>query len=240
MDERGEFAEIQAKGARSIAGSVYNTLRDQIVMLVRTPGTQISDKEISHSLGVSRTPVREAMLKLAEEGMIVVRPNTGTYVARIRPSTLANAHFLRLAVECSAIRDIGTASPAETRLLHRIISRQEEEIDASDPRDFYKLDDHFHRHLLDLSRHGEAWSAIDRVKVQLDRVRYLAITKRERKIEVLVQHRAILAAAELGDGATAQERLEEHLRDSFRSIARAVEVYRGYFEEEPSEPSRRG
>lgn len=214
----------------AISETVYRTLREQIVTLVRPPGSQLSDKGICIEFGVSRTPVREAILKLAEEELVVVRPKSGTSVAKIRPSMLENAQFLRQAIECAGIADLGRVRLSDRRELRSILSQQEHEVDASEPSHFYALDDRFHRHLLSISGHAEAWAAVHRAKAQLDRVRYLAVSSRERKLRVLEQHRLIADAVEAESPEQAGEALERHLSDSFRTVERAVAAFNDYFE----------
>ncbi|MBM9593481.1 GntR family transcriptional regulator [Roseitranquillus sediminis] len=214
----------------AISEAIYRTLREQIVTLVRPPGTQLSDKNICAEFGVSRTPVREAILKLAEEELVVVRPKSGTSVARIRPAMLDNAQFLRKAVECAGMCDLRRVRLADRHELHRILSEQEREVDASEPGRFYALDDLFHRHLLSITGHAEAWAAVHRTKAQLDRVRYLAVSNRERKLRVLDQHRRIAEAVEDEDPQRAREALAQHLTDSFRAIEEAAKVFHAYFE----------
>lgn len=214
----------------AISEAIYRTLREQIVTLARPPGTQLSDKSVCAEFGVSRTPVREAILKLAEEELVLIRPKSGTSVAKIRPSMLDNAQFLRRAIECAGIADLRRVRLADRHELRRILSEQEQEVDASEPRRFYALDDGFHRHLLSITGHGEAWAAVHRAKAQLDRVRYLAVSSRERKLRVLDQHHRIAEAVEAESPERAREALEQHLSDSFRAIEDAVAAFHDYFE----------
>ncbi|WP_110650476.1 GntR family transcriptional regulator [Salinicola peritrichatus] len=222
--------KIKPVGHESISQTVYGALRSEIVTLKRPPGSPLSDKEISSELGVSRTPVREAIIRLVEEEMVLVRPKSGTFVALIRPKLLYNAHFLRKAIETSAIAEVEKVDKKTIGSLYNNLGCQEKSLSLGDHGRFYSLDETFHRMLLDVSGHGEAWYTIQRVKAQLDRVRYLAIADRARMEKVLHQHTSIVDSLARGAGKEAQIALTKHLHDSFATIERAIDAYSNYFE----------
>lgn len=217
--------------SKSNSNLIYWRLRDEIVTLILPPGHQLSDKELSQRFGVSRTPVREALLRLVEEGMVIVRPNSGTYVARINPSALKNAQFLRRAIECTALAEVRTPVPTGAMNdLRRLVTAQTVEAQNAEASVFYRLDEQFHRRLLQLSGNDDAWPVVDRAKAQLNRVRYLAILDRSRMARVLAQHEAIVNALNAGDASLAQRMLDQHLSDSFRTIESTIKLYNNYFE----------
>src|ERR1700712_4639329 len=93
--------------ARSRGGAseqVYVALHEAIIAATLEPGTRLSENEIAGSLGVSRTPVREAFARLRDEALVVVVPQLGTFVTRISAEAVADAAFVREALECSAVR----------------------------------------------------------------------------------------------------------------------------------------
>lgn len=224
----------------SNADLIYWVLRDEIVTLKLPPGHRLSDKELSLRFDVSRTPVREALLRLVDEGMVMVRPNSGTHVARINPSALRNAQFLRRAVECTALAEIRFPLPVgAVDELHRLIAAQVAEATAVDVAAFFRLDEEFHRRLLSLSGNDDAWPVVDRAKAQLNRVRYLAILDRSRMERVVSQHTNVADALKAEDSALASQILRNHLVDSFKTIERTVKVYGNYFSEDSSKSQRK-
>lgn len=221
----------QARDAQlTVSAEIYRTLREEIVTLKRPPGSPLSDKELSTRFQVSRTPVREALMKLAEEEMVSIIPYSGTFVTKIHAETLRNSQFVRVALECKSIEDAPanmTASGLAT--LRTIIRKQEAEIGKAHRSRFYQLDEAFHQQLFEMAGHGDAWPIVDRAKAQLDRVRYLAITHETRLHEVVAEHSRIADALAEGDSTAAREALLSHLTAAFESIERAITAYRSYF-----------
>src|SRR3954468_13593842 len=86
------------------AARLHAELRDELVSLARRPGEAIVEKEIAAAYGVSRTPVREAVLRLADEGLIEIFPQSGTFVARIPIAALPEAIIIRKALEETTAR----------------------------------------------------------------------------------------------------------------------------------------
>ena len=85
---------------------VYETLRRKVLTLDLPPGTALSENELAAALGVSRTPVRESLILLADEGLVQVFPQVGTFVSRVDPDRVRDAQFLREAVELAALDDV--------------------------------------------------------------------------------------------------------------------------------------
>src|SRR3712207_6293623 len=101
---------MPARSARpSNRSAVYTELRRRVVSLDLPPGAALSENELAAALGVSRTPVRESLILLAEEGLVQVFPQVGSFVSRVDPDRVADAQFLREAVELAALEDV----PAE-------------------------------------------------------------------------------------------------------------------------------
>nr|WP_163501975.1 GntR family transcriptional regulator [Halomonas socia] len=215
---------------QTVSAEIYRKLREEIVTLKRPPGSSLSDKELSARFQVSRTPVREALMKLAEEEMVSIIPYSGTFVTKVHAETLRNSQFVRVALECTSIEDAPTNMTASgLSTLRTIIRKQEAEIGKADRSSFYQLDEAFHQQLFEMAGHGDAWPIVNRVKAQLDRARYLAITHESRLYEVVAEHRRIADALEKRDSTASREALLAHLTAAFESIERAITAYRSYF-----------
>ena len=156
---------------------VYETLRRKVLTLELPPGTALSENELAAALGVSRTPVRESLILLADEGLVQVFPQVGTFVSRVDPDRVRDAQFLREAVELAALDDV----PAE--LDPDVVAELRANLDGSsapgiDLEEFFDLDEAFHHGLLRLSGHARAWSTVVSAKGHLDRARRLGTARR--------------------------------------------------------------
>jgi DNA-binding GntR family transcriptional regulator len=212
---------------------VYTTLRDAIVAGQLEPGRQISENELAALLGVSRTPVREALQRLREERLVAVVPQYGTFVTHISESAVSDAQFVREALECAAIR--GTALRARDQdlaALEAIVRRQDAAREANDFDSFYVLDDELHRLLCDLSGHDIAWALSQRAKGHLNRIRRLSMPEPGYMMEMIAEHRAVVAAVAAHDPDEAEQTLRHHLRMVLSTLPAIREQHPDYFEEE--------
>lgn len=229
MDMGTRQSQAVPEKSASLRDEIYEQIREEIITLKRPPGAPLSDKVISLELEVSRTPVREAMLKLVDEGLVQVFPQIGTFVAKIYTPALKNAQFIRLALERTAIRNAaGNATQRNITALGRIIEQQQK-ASESDPGVFYRLDENFHRYLFDVSGHSEAWGTVLRAKSQLDRVRYLGLIDRERMTDIIREHGEILAAVAEKDPVKSEASMEMHLEIAYRNIMNTIEKYSTFF-----------
>jgi DNA-binding GntR family transcriptional regulator len=201
---------------------VYERLRGRIVALQLAPGTALSENELAANLGVSRTPVREALIVLAEEGLVQVFPKVGSFVSRVDPRAVADAQFLREAVELASLADI-PAQP-DPMIVARIEANLAAQVEAAagDAERFFALDDAFHREMLALAGHGNSWTAVQAAKGHLDRARRLGLGLDENALgRFAAEHQAIFAAATAqSDRTEARPLLRAHLRAVFDDIAR--------------------
>jgi DNA-binding GntR family transcriptional regulator len=197
------------------------------------PGRQISENELAARLGVSRTPIREALQRLREERLVAVVPQYGTFVTHISESAVSDAQFVREALECAAIR--GTALRARDQdlaALEGIIRRQDAAREANDSDSFYVLDDELHQLLCDLSGHDIAWSLSQRAKGHLNRIRRLSMPEPGYMMEMIGEHRAVVAAVAAHDPDEAEQALRHHLRMVLSTLPAIREQHPDYFEEE--------
>lgn len=192
---------------------VYDALRDGIVTLELAPGRRLSESELAGRLGVSRTPVREALVRLRDDRLVEIVPQLGTYVARISDAAVADAQFVREALECAAIRIAAErATPVDVSRLGRILDRQADVRDAADADGFYALDDELHAALCALSGHSVAWALAGRANGHLNRIRRLSLPQPRYLEEMVAEHHAVVAAVADGDPDAAETALRHHLR----------------------------
>ena len=135
----------EAERAESIAARVYRGLRQDIVALKLAPRTRLSEKELSLQLGVSRSPIREALLKLADEGLVWIRPQSGTAVAPISIRDVYDGQFVREALECAGVeKAIANLQDEHCVWLRGILAEQRHHLRAKDEDAFFQSDEAMH------------------------------------------------------------------------------------------------
>jgi DNA-binding GntR family transcriptional regulator len=213
------------------SAKIYADLRSQLVSLGRQPGDAISEAEIAVSYGVSRTPVREAILKLADDGLVDIFPQSGIYVSRIPLAALPEAIIIRKALEETTARLAAErASQSQILHLHAIVERQRE-ADAVQDRDaFHHADDRFHAGIAEVAGHPGIWTLIQQVKLQVDRYRRLTLPQTGRIAGAITEHAAILAAIETRDPAQARLAMEAHLDRLLRDITATRNINPEFFD----------
>lgn len=210
--------------------AIRQRLRHDIVSMRLVPGTPILEKEIAKEHGVSRTPVREAVLRLAEERLVEVAPKSGTYVARIPLSALPEALVVRRALEGVTVRAATRfASASQLTGLRAIIQRQQETAAADDREAFHRADEDFHAAIAAAGRYRGVWDLVQQVKVHVDRYRQLTLPQEGRMERVIAEHSAILQAIEEKDAELAINRMEEHLNKLRSEIAEFRDMRPEYF-----------
>jgi DNA-binding GntR family transcriptional regulator len=229
----GQAPEEGRRPRRASAGPyLYAALRDQIVRAELAPGERLSEAELGERLGVSRTPIREALGRLRDDRLVEVRPQIGTFVSRISPQSVSDAQFIREALECTAVRVSAELADEESMAqLQENLRAQERATDRIDIDSWLLLDDTFHRHLCDLSGHPAVWPVNERAKSHLNRLRRLSLTMPEYLPSMVEDHRAVADAVADHDPDAAEIALREHLRAVLREVPRIREQHPDYFEE---------
>jgi DNA-binding GntR family transcriptional regulator len=220
-----------ADSALSIAPRLLRLLRDAIIRGDLPPGTVVSEAEVARRFGTSRQPVREAFIKLQEAGLLSIRPQRGTVVQRISLDAVFDARFVREAVEVAVVRTAAEMRPAGLdRRLHELIDAQRDAAKAGDAPGFLQLDEAFHRAMAEGIGRSFAWTALEAIKAQMDRVRFLSFEGATPLADLIQQHDAIADAIAAGDPDRAEAALRRHLREILASLPRIAEDHPGYFE----------
>ncbi len=210
---------------------VYAALRDAIVFATVEPGQQLSENELARMTGVSRTPVREALVRLRDDALIEIVPQLGTFVARINPRAVADAQFVRESLECAAIRVVALRANAnDVRVLRGIVRSQRKALAANALDLFYELDDALHQSFCELSEHRIAWSLSQRAAAHLNRIRHLSIANAGYVAKMVDQHKAVIDAIARADPDASERLLRDHLRAVLSGIPQLLESRAEYFE----------
>lgn len=194
-----------------IGPQLREILRRQVVQNDLQPGARISETEVAKQFSISRQPVREAFIKLAEEGLIEIRPQRGTVVRKIDPAEVLDARFVRESVEADIVRLLARDCDAElVAELRRQIPVQMAAAERS-PREFIHADELFHRTLAQGAGKESVWKTLQGLKSQMDRVRFLSFDL-FRHDRLIAQHVAIIDEIERGEERDAEDAVRRHLR----------------------------
>jgi DNA-binding GntR family transcriptional regulator len=211
----------------------YAVLRRAIVGAELEPGRRLSENQLAELIGVSRTPVRDALARLRDERLVAIVPQLGTFVTFIDEEAVADAHFVREALEVGAVRlAAACATDEDLRALDGNLAAQEQAVAADDAERFARLDDDFHHVLCDLSGREAAWRLSERTRGQLDRVRLLSLPEPGYRDQMLAEHRAVVAAIAAHDTSRAERELRHHLRMVLSHLPAIREAHPEFFQEE--------
>jgi GntR family transcriptional regulator, rspAB operon transcriptional repressor len=233
-DTRRPVVSGMRRPRRTTAASrIYADLRAELVSLKRRPGEVVSEGEIALAYGVSRTPVREAILKLSDEGLLEIFPQSGIFVARIPLSALPEAIIVRKALEATTARfAAGLATTSQVLSLQAILQRQREADAAGDRSAFHQADEQFHATIADVAGYPGIWALIQQVKIHVDRFRQLTLPQEGRMTQVIAEHEAILAAIAAHEPTRAGIAMEKHLDRLLGDISATQTVNPEYFDKQ--------
>jgi DNA-binding GntR family transcriptional regulator len=223
--------------AEPIVPQIINRLRQAIIELKLEPGQPLSEKEIALLYGVSRQPVREAFIKLAEAGLVQVLPSRGTYVTKISVKEVLNARFVREAIECAVVREAaGRIDAAGLDRLTALIDGQVQAANRLDNVAFTELDEAFHRAIADCVDCDYAVRVVEAARTQTDRVRHLSLPEASPYPVLIEQHRQIVEALRARDPVAAEAAMRLHVREILSAIPRLAAAHPAYFEDQGSLP----
>jgi DNA-binding GntR family transcriptional regulator len=214
-----------------IARELYAALRLQVMAGTLAPGTPLSEAPLAEQLGVSRTPVREVFRRMADEGLLEIRPQVGTFVAPIRLDAVYDSQFVRETLECRTVRMAAEQiTDADESILRGIMTRQRPAADSADAAGFFAADEAFHVELIRIAGRPAIWRVIQDVKTQLDRVRYLSTESRDWRQILVAEHDSIMLRVLDRDPDGAEAVMRQHLRTVFTTIERLSQAKPDFFD----------
>ena len=210
--------------AGSLSQRVYASLKEAILDLSLKPGAILRKGEVCDALGVSRSPVSEAVARLASEALVDVVPQAGTFVARLSMEEVREGAFLREALELAAVELVAErATDDQLAQLRRSLRLQEVLVADGDIRGFYAADAQFHELIMSYTGHRRLSQLSRTAWVHVDRARRLLLPTPGRVGETLAEHRALLAALEARDPEAARTAARLHLRQLVTRLEHLVE-----------------
>ncbi len=196
----------------SLTNRTFLAVREAIIELNFLPGEIIRKHDICNALGVSRSPVSEALAKLRNEGLVEVVPQSGTFVSRFSLQDIKEGAFLREAIELACI-EILASNISEQQLidLNRNLKLQKVLAESDDYQGFYQLDAEMHGMIMDFTGYKNLAKVTKTGWVQVDRARQLLLPVDGRLKKAFQEHRAVIKALEQNDVALAREKMRTHL-----------------------------
>lgn len=214
----------------------YQILRRNIMILRLEPGAVLNEAELGEQLGMSRTPIREALILLANEGLVDILPQRGSKVSRISLSYVKEGYFMRRVLEEAIIEELaGTLSPEQMGKIKENIDQQEEELSRSPGKIndvFFELDDEMHRFLYEFSHRGRIWDSVHGLCSHYDRIRYLDTRiNAENQMMIFEQHRELYYYLMMGIPGNVDLELfyTDHLGRWLDDFRNTYTIYREYF-----------
>ena len=219
-----------AESGESAAAMIEKDLRRAIIELELLPGTRLSEQDIANRLGVSRQPVREALIRLANSRLIEIRPHRGTVVARISAREMTEALFVRQAVEVAVVAKAAQSfDPWQRKRIANLLLKQEEAAAALDHAAFREHDEAFHIAIATGAGVGIAWVAIADMKTHMDRVCNMTLQGQGDMQRRVREHRAVMSAIDEHDVERAKSAMVEHLGSILDDLPELETQHAGLF-----------
>lgn len=193
----------------NLTSQAYEIILQKIIDNIYKPGQKISEKKIERDVGIGRTPVREALLQLRQEGLINVIPQSGTYISKIDLKDVLEARFIRASIEQRVMREatalnitLEQETAIDNIIKKQIQTQQEDNFPA-----FLKFDDTFHEYFYQITGHERAWQWLRKVNVQFNRFRFLRLNVQKLSWEELIEEHQRIAKAVLNNNIGEVDRL---------------------------------
>ncbi|WP_315068131.1 GntR family transcriptional regulator [uncultured Clostridium sp.] len=210
--------------------TIYYKLREEIINLYLEPGTSISEKELSEKYSVSRTPVREALVRLAQEGLVQIYPQRGTIVSLIDLSAVEDGRFLREHLERAVVKEACKEFSQENMLaLEMNLKLQQMYIESHDDKKLFEADEEFHKIIFEGSNKKRIWNSINDGSTEFQRIRMLRLAANPSWDNIFEQHKEIFDSIKNNDPEKAEKYMKEHLNMVTFDKNTVKEIYPNYF-----------
>ncbi len=205
------------------------TIKENIISLDLAPGSQISENELASEMGLSRTPVREALIELAKVKIVDVRPQKKSTIPLIDYDMVDESRFMRDLLECAVVElDCRMAAPADLERLEENIRIQRLYLDDFYSSQLVTLDNQFHGMLFDIAKKSQVFALIQNISVHFDRVRTMALSS-VKNGKIVQDHIDIVDAIRRRDPEAARALMETHLNRYDIDAAALRAAYPQYF-----------
>lgn len=189
----------------------FRIIKENIVSLNLAPGSVVSENELASKLGLSRTPVREALIELSNSQVVEIYLQKGIYISLIDPALVEEDQFLRLILENAMVKlACDVATEEDILALEANLSLQDFYLKNPSPNELLKLDDKFHRMLFSICEKERIYALMSSMTIHFDRVRSLSLVT-IKDIKVVNDHREVLKAIKQKDKEAVEAIMTKHL-----------------------------
>ena len=203
---------IDIKNHRPLREIVYEELKMQILKGKITPGTRMMEVEMAEQMGVSRTPIREAIRKLEKEGLVTIEPRKGAYASQLSQKDMTEIIEVREYLEgLAAYYAARRATEEQKEALERVCLRYDDAVEARNSQDMIKLDTEFHHLIVEAAENKILVHLVEQLQELVLRFRYLYYDTFKRGEKMPAEHHAILDSILAGDADKAQESAFIHI-----------------------------
>lgn len=204
-------------------------IKDNIISLELAPQSRVNDREIAAELGLSRTPVREALLELAKVDIVQVYPQRGSIIAPIDYDIMEEAYSMREILECAVVeRCCRMATAEQLAPLEENLKLQEFYLENRAPDKLMELDNEFHKQLFIAANMPHVHSLMGNITIHFDRVRHLSY-QTVKEVKTVSAHRAILNAVLERNAEIAVALMRKHLGNYTVEKDELISRYPQYF-----------
>lgn len=215
---------VQLSRQLPLSEQVYTLVRKAIVMGHLAPGAPINEVEIARRLAISRTPVREAVKRVSDEGLIEVFAQHGTFVSDIRRAQVEEAYIIRIALEIESVsRAAETITQRQLQDIEDIHHAHETAVRRARYDEAIARDDDLHRSIAEVNGLSMLWKVVDVTKAQMDRCRLNSLPDPGAGLETINQHRAVIDALAQRNVEAARQAMKLHLSTSLRNTLRYLD-----------------
>lgn len=204
-------------------------LKDNIIQLQLEPGCLIAEQQIAKELGMSRTPVREAIMDLAKTKIVEVYPQRGIFVSLLDYDLIEEARFLRMTVEMALMDEIvEKAAEGDFTKMEANVAQQRFYLERADQMRLMQLDNEFHRMFFEICNKIQCYNLSHEFSIHFDRVRFASLED-VRDNKTVKDHEDIVRLLRQGDAAGAREVLKVHLSRFQTDKVKIQEAHKNYF-----------
>ena len=195
----------------TLADQAYEVIKDAIVTLDLHPGDAIVEEDVAEQMGISKTPVRQALARLEREGLVVRIPYKATYVADLDPDDVADILELRAVLEGLAARSaVEAVDDATLDAAEAILDEYDAAVDANELEKAAEFGERFHKLVSGATTNRRAAAMLDMLGLQLQRLRAVSGHHHHRAVESGKEHRAILSALRARDAEGVEQAFRNH------------------------------
>jgi len=223
MKSKNPVKELTSKSSVSLSDKAYSLIKDAIISYRLKPGEPLVEAKIAEQINISRTPIRESLKKLHNEGLIRIIPTKGAFVADVKKEDVEEMFVLREVLECTALKAaIPRISESDLNEVEQLLIQAEKDIAGGDFETSVISDLKLHELIIEKSGYRRLAQFIDILKAQLLRVRYLGTTVTGRTKRSIQEHKAIVNAIRNKDFDSASDLLKTHIRNVRDNVLHAL------------------